>query len=387
VSKHRLAAGLPEIDVREIDVRRPLAPLPSIKLKLGFVILAAVAVTIFVFWVGIKIGIWPSVSGVIAGLVALGIVWWLSRGMTSPLREMAAAADAMARGDYSRRVTATSHDEVGALARAFNEMAAELAQTDRMRRDLVANVSHELRTPIAALQVALENLADGVAEPNPETFRTMLRQVERLGRLVTQLLDLSRLEGGTVPLEREQFRVEPLLEHAVREQRLHEPKVEVAVDVEPEDLTADGDPERVHQVVANLLENAIRFTPQGGTVEVRARRHDGGVVIEVLDEGPGIPEADRARVFERFERLDPARSSRDGGAGLGLAIARWIVDLHGGDIHPEPREPHGCRMVVTLPGNGSAERSGESRSGEPRSGEPRSGRTTLAASSGAAGAT
>jgi signal transduction histidine kinase len=336
-------------DVPHIDVRRPLDPLPSIKLKLGFVIAAAVAVTIFVFWVGVKIGVWPSVSGVLAGLVAMSIVWWLSRGMTSPLREMATAADAMARGDYSRRVTSTSHDEVGALARAFNDMAGELAQTDRMRRDLVANVSHELRTPITALQAQLENLADGVAEPDPETLRTMMRQVERLGRLVAQLLDLSRLEAGTVPLDRAEFRVEPLLEHAVREQQLHEPTVDLAVDVEPQDLMADGDPERVHQVVANLLENAVRFSPSGGVVEVRARRHDTGVVIEVLDEGPGIPDADRSRVFNRFERLDAARSSSDGGAGLGLAIARWIVDLHGGEIHPEPRDPHGCRMVVTLP--------------------------------------
>jgi signal transduction histidine kinase len=228
-------------------------------------------------------------------------------------------------------------------------MSAELAETDRVRRDLVANVSHELRTPIAALQVALENLADGVADPEPDTFRTMLSQVERLGRLVKQLLDLSRLEAGTVPLDLAEFRVVPLLEHAVREQRLHQPGIDVAVDVDPVDLTADGDPERVHQVVANLLENAVRYSPTGGTVEVRARRLDTGVVIEVLDEGPGIPEAERARVFDRFERLDPARSSSDGGAGLGLAIARWIVDLHGGDIHPEMREPHGCRMVLTLP--------------------------------------
>jgi signal transduction histidine kinase len=231
-------------------------------------------------------------------------------------------------------------------------MAAELAETDRVRRDLVANVSHELRTPITSLQAALENLVDGVAQADPDTFRTMLTQVERLGRLVQQLLDLSRLEAGVVPLAREEFRVEPLLEHAVREQQLHEPSVGVAVVVEPNDLTADGDPERVHQVVANLLENAVRFTPSGGTVEVRARRSDLGVTIEVLDEGPGIPETERSRVFERFYRADAARSSTDGGAGLGLAIARWIVDLHGGDIHPERREPRGCRMVVTLPREG-----------------------------------
>jgi signal transduction histidine kinase len=279
----------------------------------------------------------------------MGMVWFLSRGMTSPLREMAKAASEMAKGNYSRRVSTSSRDEVGELARAFNQMAAELAETDRVRRDLVANVSHELRTPITALQAVLENLVDGVSEPDPETFATMLSQVERLGRLVKQLLDLSRLESGAVPLDLTAFRVEPLIEIAVREQQLHAPEIPVQVSVDAHDLTADGDPERVHQVVANLLENAVRHTPRGGIVEVRARRNDGGVVIEVLDEGPGIPDAEADRVFERFYRADSARASSNGGAGLGLAIAQWIVDLHGGEIHPERREPHGCRMVVTLP--------------------------------------
>jgi len=334
---------------RRERLAHPLDDVPSIKLKLGFVIAAAVAVTVFVFWVGIKVGIWPSVSGVIAAGVAMTFVWFLSRGMTSPLREMAAASSEMAKGNYDRRVRAVSRDEVGELARAFNRMAADLAETDRVRRDLVANVSHELRTPITALQAVLENLVDGVTEPDQQTFATMLTQVERLGRLVKQLLDLSRLESGAVPLDRTAFRVQPLLEHAVRETQLHTPEVPVQVSVDTRDLTADGDPERVHQVVANLLENAVRHTPRGGIVEVVARHSDHGVVIEVLDEGPGIPESEQTRVFERFYRADTARASSDGGAGLGLAIAQWIVDLHGGDIHPERREPHGCRMVVTLP--------------------------------------
>jgi signal transduction histidine kinase len=338
---------------RRERLAHPLDDVPSIKLKLGFVIAAAVAVTVFVFWVGLKVGLWPSVSGVLAAVVAMLMVRVLARGMTSPLREMAEATSEMAKGNYNRRVRSTSRDEVGELARAFNQMAAELAETDRVRRDLVANVSHELRTPITALQANLENIVDGVSDPDPETFQTMLSQVERLGRLVTQLLDLSRLESGAVPLERTAFRVEPLLDHAVREQRMHAPEVEVSVSVDSPDLVADGDPERVHQVVANLLENAVRHTPRGGLVEVRACRSPNGVTIEVVDEGPGIPEAEQDRVFERFYRADSARASSDGGAGLGLAIAQWIVDLHGGEIHPERREPHGCRMVVTLPGGNS----------------------------------
>lgn len=327
----------------------PLERVGSIKLKIGMVIFGAVAVTVVVFWAGTKVGLWPSVSGILAAGVALVMVWFVSRGMTSPLREMAAAANEMAQGDYSRRVTTNAHDEVGELARAFNRMAAELGETDRVRRDLVANVSHELRTPITALQARLENLIDGVEEPEPELLATMLFQVERLGRLVTQLLDLSRLESGTLALEREAFAVEPMLADAVRESRLHAPDIAVDVVVEGSHLEADGDPERMHQVMANLLENAVRYTPEGGSISVHAWHAGSGVRIEVADEGPGIPESERGRVFERFYRADSARATADGGAGLGLAIAQWIVQLHGGEIHPEAREPRGCRMVVTLP--------------------------------------
>jgi len=329
---------------------RPLDGLPSIKWKLGAVIVAAVVVTVVVVDFGVRAGVSPILSALAAGSLSILMVQVLARGMTSPLREMAAATRAMAQGDYGRRVTATSRDEVGELARAFNAMAAELAETDRMRRDLVANVSHELRTPITALQAGLENLVDGVEPPGPEQLRTMLKQAERLGRLVTQLLDLSRLESGAMPLQRSNFKVLPVLEDAADESRLHAPHVQVSVSADDPALTADGDPERVHQVVANLLENAIRHSPAGGRVEVRARPDKGRVAIEVLDEGPGIPEEEASRVFERFYRADTARSSSVGGAGLGLAIARWIVDLHGGDIRAERRAPTGCRMVVLLPG-------------------------------------
>lgn len=328
---------------------RPLDPLSSIKMKLGAVIVAAVAVTVLVVSVGTGAGASPVVSALAAGALSLGLVQVLAHGMTSPLREMAAAAAAMAHGDYGRRVTASSRDEVGELARAFNGMATQLAEVDRVRRELVANVSHELRTPITALQAVLENLVDGVEPADPETLRTMLRQVERLGTLVAQLLDLSRLESGAVPLQRRTFDLRPLLDEAADETRLRTSDVRVAVTVDPSGATADGDRARVHQVVANLLDNALRHSPRGGTVELRATKNRAGVTIEVSDEGPGISEEDKSMVFERFYRADSARSSKDGGAGLGLAIARWIVDLHGGDIRVEDRKPHGCRMVVVLP--------------------------------------
>lgn len=336
---------------------RPLDRLSSIKMKLGVVIVAAVGVVLLVHTLGVRANISLLLVGLVAGALALGVVQLLARGMTSPLRDMVAATRAMARGDYSRRVRATSRDEVGELARAFNTMAAELAQTERLRRDLVANVSHELRTPITALQAVLENLVDQVEPPDPATLRTMLAQTQRLGALINQLLDLSRLEAGTVPLERRSFEVEPLLQQAVQESRLHvdsgtAKRVRHVVSIDPADLRAHGDPERIHQVLANLLENAVSHSPEDGEVVVAAQAERDLVRIEVRDQGPGIPDEETERVFERFYR-GAAGLSRQGGTGLGLAIARWIVDLHGGDIRAEPNVPRGCRMVVALPRNGT----------------------------------
>jgi signal transduction histidine kinase len=333
---------------------RPLDRLNSIKLKLGVVIVATVAVTAIVLAVGHRAGLSLPLRTLLAAGIGLLLVQGLARGMTSPLREMAAAASAMARGDYSRRVRASSRDEVGDLARAFNTMAAELADVERGRRELVANVSHELRTPLGALHALLENLADGVEPPDPSTLRIALAQTERLGRLVAQLLDLSRMESGGLPLHPQRFAVRELLDRVTRECTLgeayeHRP-VWLRVDVQPWDLRADGDPERVHQVVANLLENAVRHSPSDGRVWLSAHAATSGVTtIAVADEGPGIPAEEAERVFERFHRLDGARATRDGGTGLGLAIARWIVDAHGGAIRAEQRDPHGCRMVVELP--------------------------------------
>ena len=257
---------------------RPLDRLDSIKVKLGVVILATVGGTVFVLWAGRQLGV-PLVVRTLAGVaLALALVQFLARGMTSPLREMAAAASAMARGDYGRRVRATSRDEVGELARAFNAMAAELADVDRVRRELVANVSHELRTPLGALQALLENLADGVSPPEPAALRTALLQTERLGRLVEQLLDLSRLESGVLALRPAPFPVRPCSSRrpasaswARRSSRI---RCGCACRVQPGDLRVLGDPERMHQVVANLLDNAVRHSPAGRPrVAVRARRH------------------------------------------------------------------------------------------------------------------
>ena len=329
----------------------PLQRLSSLKLKLGIVIVIAVWITAVATLVGVRRFGLPSIVSAGAGVViALACVQLLARGTTKPLREMAAVATAMARGEHGRQVAVTTRDEVGELARAFNRMTAELAETDRLRRDLVANVSHELRTPLGALQAVLENVVDGVSEPDPETLRTMLEQTRRLGRLVAQLLDLSRLEAGDQPFDIRPFAVRDVLESAAREARLHAPADVVFSIGAPAGLHAAGDAERIHQVVMNLVENAVRHSPRPGHIALRAASGaNHTVVLEVDDEGPGIAPDELERVFERFYRGDGRSGADGGGAGLGLAIARWIVDLHGGTIRAERRAPQGSRMVVTLP--------------------------------------
>ena len=331
---------------------RPLDRLPSIKLKLGVAIVIAVGVSSTVSFVGFQLGVPVWARPIIAVAIALTMVQVLARGMTSPLREMADAAMAMSRGDYGRRVTASSADEVGELAQAFNAMASQLAEVDRQRRDLIANVSHELRTPLTALRAQLENVVDGVGAPDDETLGVMLRQVDRLTRLVTQLLDLSRLEAGIHPFEQSDVQVAEVVDAAVAEVRLASPGADITVDIEPE-LRVVGDADRLQQVVMNLVDNAVRHSPAGAPVRVGAADGSGRVRLEVTDAGPGLAAGDEDRIFERFYRSDSARNSAVGGAGLGLSIAKWIVELHGGAIHAEAGQPTGCRVVVTLPGRKS----------------------------------
>jgi len=291
------------------------------------------------------------VAGAVASAIALLIARWFARGMTQPLRDMAAAARRMEVGDYRARVHTRSRDEVGQLAAAFNRMSAELENLEQSRRDLVANVSHELKTPIAAIRAHLENLLDGVERPEPQTLEVMLTQTERLGRLVEQLLDLSRLESGEVPLQREEVPVAPLVSRVVSEIEVARPSSDVTIgrDIDTDLPALEADAARVHQVLFNLVDNAVRFTPPGGAVTIGAHRVNGHVEISVADTGSGIPSEALPRLFERFYRVDTARSREDGGTGIGLAIARSIVEAHGGHIHAESKMGKGSVFTFDLP--------------------------------------
>jgi len=290
-------------------------------------------------------------AGVVAGLISLLIARWLARGMTQPLRDMAAAVRRMEIGDYTARVETRSRDEVGQLATAFNRMNAELELLERSRRDLVANVSHELKTPITAIRAHLENIADGIERPDRDTMQVMLNQTERLGRLVDQLLDLSKLDSGEVPLQLEPMALAPTVDRVISEFSVGRAVRDIALVAEvPEDLVVDADRERIHQVVFNLVDNAVRFTPPGGEVTIGAERDGERVRVTVRDTGVGVGPEHLPRLFERFYRADPARSRDDGGGtGIGLAIARSIVEGHGGRITAESEPGRGATFTFDLP--------------------------------------
>lgn len=343
---HGVLPGLRRLPNRMATVLpRPLDRIRSLKLKLA--ILMTFAGGLAFGWFRLRIGWLPPMTTVAAMLIALVSSQFLAHGITMPLREMTAAARRMARGDYSTRVRATSRDEVGQLAEAFNRMAADLAAADRQRRELVANVSHELRTPITALNAVLENLVDGVSEPDPRTLKTALAQTERLGRLVSELLDLSSIEAGAVPLEREEFAIAPLFAEVTAEGEVMTAALGRGIrfhsEADPAGATVYADRARLHQVLVNLLDNAARHGPTGGEVRLRARLAGDDLVIDVEDDGPGIPPEQRERIFDRFTR---GGRTDGGGTGLGLAIARWVIDLHHGAISVTGP---GSRIRVVLP--------------------------------------
>lgn len=330
---------------------RPLDRFRTIKIKLGILVVTTNVLAVFVTWLGLRNHLGPSRTLPLAVSISLLVTLLLARGMTSPLREMTAAARAMANGDYSRQVRATSRDEVGQLAIAFSSMAEEISHGDQLRRELIANVSHELRTPVAALHAQIENLVDGVSEPSPANLGVALAQTERLTRLVSYLLDLSRIEAGASALRITTVGVRDFLEDTVDSVLMVEAgkQLEYEVDVTPAELTVPADPERLRQVFTNLLQNAIRHSPFGATIRLTAWRDGDHVVIDVADSGSGIAEEDRERIFERFEKGSASPSAAStGGTGIGLAIVRWAVSLHGGTIRVA-ESTTGATMRVTLP--------------------------------------
>jgi signal transduction histidine kinase len=292
-----------------------------------------------------------AVSLVLSALVGL----MLARAIARPVRELTHAANRLAQGDFDFPLEVRSPDELGELARAFRSMSADLQRTLQARTDLVTNVSHELRTPLTAVKGLVETLRDGAVDDLAvrEKFLASIEdETDRLIRLVNDLLTLSRADAQALTLHRERFDLTDLARSCADKLATQATAQGVSLVVDGPPVHAHADSDRIRQVLVNLLDNAIRFSPPGGTVTVGVSSSSGSVIVSVQDHGPGIPTAEQSRVFERFYRADKSRA-RDargtGGAGLGLAIAQALVEAHGGHISLESREDQGTTVRFTLP--------------------------------------
>lgn len=286
----------------------------------------------------------------IGGALALVLILTLSRAVLRPVRDLTAAARRMARGDLSTRVVTGARDEIGQLARSFNAMADALGLQETLRRNLVSDVAHELRTPLTNLRCQIEALEDGLAQPDAATLRSLRDETLLLARLVEDLQQLSLAEAGALRLTLEPLAPAELVESALTASRSAAAMAGVTLESKVLPLPpVMADRERVAQVLRNLLTNALQHTPAGGSVTLHARFVDGAVQFAVCDTGPGIPAEHLALVFERFHRVDPSRARATGGAGLGLAIVRRLVEVHGGTVRAESEVGKGASFSFTLP--------------------------------------
>ncbi len=301
---------------------------------------------------GLDQALW--LGGGSAGLLAALGGLLLARRVARPLRALRHAAAGIAAGELAQRVPVAGEREVQDVARSFNAMAARLRESERLRRQFLAAVAHELRTPLAIVQGTLEAMVAGTIAPTPARLAALYGQSALLQRLITDLRDLALAEAGRLTLCRRPVDLAALCADAVEVLRpwIEERGVQATV-VSAGPAVVDADPDRMTQVIHNLLHNAIRFTPAGGLVRVAVARTDGVVQLVVDDSGPGIPPERLPWVFDAFARADPAGET-GGGSGLGLTVVRHLVEAHGGQVRAENREDGGCRMVVTLPAAGGA---------------------------------
>lgn len=318
--------------------------------------LAAVVVLIALAarWLGVLQFPIPSGQGLIAYGVLFGLFITLIlslggmslRRMVLPLEDLLKAADRVGQGDYSVRVEEKGPPEVRSLARVFNDMTARLDQLDERRRTLMTDVTHELRTPLTVVQGNLEGMLDGVYPANETTLGSLIDEIKIISRLVDDLRTLALAESGALQLKKEPTDLAMLVQDSVApfQAQANAKSVTINLVVMPDLPWMELDPGRMRQVLTNLLANAIRYTPPGGTVSVSYRMTEGQVVLEVQDSGAGIPAEELSHVFERFYK-----SSDSGGMGLGLAIAKHLVEAHRGTITAESGPGQGTNIRVVLP--------------------------------------
>lgn len=290
-----------------------------------------------------------SAIGVIA--LALLLAFLLSRTLTRPIRELIVATRAISAGELEQSVPVRSRDELGELAASFNQMNAELVRSLNLRRQMTADIAHELRTPISVILGHADAIHDGVLPPSQEVFDIIREEAARLESLVEDLRILTLADAGELRIERQAVAPAKLLEdmRAIHERRAEQRNVSLTVQAASGLPEIAVDPGRMMQVLSNLLDNALRYTPEGGNIMLSAQVVAEMLEIRVQDSGPGIAEGELDHVFERFYRSDPSRHRDAGGSGLGLAIARSIVEKHNGRIWAESKAGDGTTIIIHLP--------------------------------------
>ncbi len=297
--------------------------------------------------------VWQALllGGLIAFLAALVLAGLLTRSIVAPVQALTEAAQVIASGHLEVQAPVQGQDEIARLARAFNRMATSLKRAEEARRAQTADIAHELRNPLAVLQGTLEALADGIYAPTTENVQPALDQVQTLNRLVGDLRTLAQADAGQLQLERQPLDLAILLQRVsdIYREPLTEKGLELHHDIPAHLPAVLGDYERLHQVLGNILSNALRYVPSGATVHIVAQAETDGVVVRVIDNGPGVSEQDLPRLFERFWRGEPSRSRATGGSGLGLAIAQRIIAAHNGRIWAEATTGGGLTVAFWLP--------------------------------------
>jgi two-component system sensor histidine kinase BaeS len=286
---------------------------------------------------------------VVAALASIGLALLMARMLARPLAEVGAAARRVAAGDYAARVPREGPEELVSLADSFNQMAAGLERQERMRRDFIANAAHELRTPLTNLQGYLEALRDGVITADRATYESLWDEAERLVRLSHSLDALAEGDAATTRPNVIELDLAAAIRAALdlAQPTLERARLELVLDL-PEHLAARANPDHLAQVLGNLISNAARYTPAGGTVTVRAQRRPADLLVSIANTGDGIPADDLERVFERFYRVEKSRDRARGGAGIGLAIVKQLVEAGGGRVGAESVEG-GTRFWFSLP--------------------------------------
>ncbi len=285
-------------------------------------------------------------GGIAAGLAALLLGLFLARRATRPARDLASAAEAFAKGDRSRRAEYRGEDEFGDMARSFNVMADTVEEEDRLRRTFAGDVAHEIRTPLAILQSQIEALQDGVAEASPSELESLHEETLRLRRLVGDLETLASADAAGFTLVMEPVELEAVAREELREFTGPFEAGGVALTSDLQHVIVDGDPIRLRQIVANLLSNALKFTPEGGMVRIELLREGDRALLRVSDTGVGIEPDELPHVFDRFFR---GRDVRAGGSGIGLTVVRELVAAHGGEVDVSSEPGSGTTFTVRVP--------------------------------------